>query len=353
MAESSTEPKKEQEKKGQRGSQKKAVAVVVLLCVAVVATVVALNGGGLIVHSDVADAPAVAEEEELPAIPNRAPQILSVTAASDRIAPFDLCVVECEAIDEDGDTLTYTWSSPQGEIYGEGASIEWGSPNSEGLYRLGVVVDDGNGGSTDYSVSLRVQSNMVPEISSMTADAAWVVPGEGLYISCVAEDGDGDDITYEWEATAGEFFGQGAGVIWVAPAEADSYWVTVIASDKYGGDSKRAIPISVTPAEPPKLAELDLDGKDTDMFKRKGDAWAIFKGRSCTIECVVDEGDGPFTYEWSVDQGVLTADGSSAVWESPLSRISATIVVTVTDRHGNKASTSALIYVETCTCSFG
>ena len=353
MADTSSEQEKGQKGKQPKGSQKKAIGIVATVCIVVVAAVAVMNGGGLTVHSDVDDTPVVEEEESEPAVPNRAPEILGVTAASDRIAPFDLCVIECEAVDEDNDTLTYTWSSPQGEVYGEGASIEWGSPNSEGLYRLGVVVEDGHGGSSDYSISLRVQANMIPEISSMTADDAWVVPTESLYISCVASDGDNDDIAYEWTASAGEFFGQGHGVVWVAPTEPDSYWITVTARDGYGGTAKRAIPVSVTEAEPPTLAELELAGKDTDMFKRSGDAWAVFKGRACTIECIVEEGNGPFSYEWSVDQGVLTADGAAAVWESPMSRISATVVVTVTDRHGNKASASALIYVETCTCSFG
>jgi len=354
LADSSNEQKKDQDSKPQKGSQKKAVAVVALVCVGVVAAVVALNGGGLAVNSDVQEASSVGEEDESATpIPNRVPQILGVTAASDRIAPFDLCVVECEAIDEDGDTLTYTWSSLQGDVYGEGAIIEWGSPSSEGLYRLGVVVEDEHGESADYSVSLRVQANMVPDISSMTSDVAWVVPGESCYVSCVAADGDGDDITYEWVAIGGEFLGEGDAVIWIAPPEVDSYWITVLARDGYGGEARRAIPISVTEGEPPQLAELNLAPIDTDMLKRKGDAWAIFQGRSCSIECVVDEGDGPFTYEWSIDQGVLTESEETAVWDAPSSRVSATVVVTVTDRHGNKASVSTLIYVETCTCAFG
>ncbi len=336
--------------KPQKASQKKAALVVALVCVGVVTAILLMNGGRLTVDSAVAD-PAPAEEEETPA-PNHLPVIVGLTPATDRITPFDLCVVECEAVDEDDDPLTYTWSSDQGDVYGEGASIEWGAPDSEGLYRLSVTVDDGRGGTADFSTSLRVKTNYAPEILSMTSYVDWVVPEASCYISCVAEDDDGDKISYEWTATGGEFLGEGNAVIWVAPEAAESYWITVWARDTYGGENKHAMPINVTFAEPPHLGEFVVTANNTEMLKRKGDAWAIFRGRSCTIECVVEEGHGPFTYEWSVDRGVLKADGAAATWEAPDTRISATIVVEVSDAHGNKASGSVLIYVETCTCAF-
>ena len=350
MADSPEEHKKP---KSQQGSRKKGPIVVALVCVAVVGAILLLNGGTLAVRSDVVEPPVEEEEpeEEAPA-PNTVPEIISLTPATDRISPFDLCVVECEAIDDDGDPLTYTWSSAQGEVYGEGASIEWGAPDTEGLFRLSVVVDDGRGGTAEFSTSLRVKTNYAPEILSMTSDVDWVIPEANCYISCVAEDDDGDEISYEWTATGGECVGQGRAVIWVAPETPESYWITVWARDAYGGETRRAMPISVTFAEPAHLGEFVLTPNDTDMLKRKEDGWIIFRGRSCTIECVVEEGDGPFSYEWSADQGVLKPSGAAAIWEAPESRVSATIVVSVTDRHGNKASGSVRIEVATCTCSF-
>jgi len=346
-------PEKRNKPKSQQGSKKKATIIVALACVAVVVAILVLNGGGLAVHSDVTE-PSVEEEEqeeEAPA-PNHNPVIISLTPATDRISPFDLCVVECEAIDEDGDPLTYTWTSAQGDVYGEGASIEWGAPDDEGLFRLSVAVDDGRGGIADFSTSLRVKVNYAPEILSMTSMVDWVVPGESCYISCVAEDDDGDEISYEWTANGGEFVGQGRAVLWVAPETPESYWITVWARDTYGGEARHALPISVTFAEPAHLGEFVLTPNDTDMLKRKDDGWLIFRGRSCTIECVVEEGDGPFTYEWSADEGVLKPDGATAIWDAPEGRVTATIVVAVTDTHGNEASGSVRIEVATCTCSF-
>jgi len=326
--------------------QKKAAAVVVVVCLVVVAAIFfVFNGDTLSVHSEVQSMPAdEGHEQGLTPVPNSPPEILSLTPASDRIAPFDLCEIVCEAVDPDGDDLTYTWTASQGDIYGEGSTIEWGSPVNEGLFRITVSVDDGRGGVSEFSTSLRVKANTDPEILTLSTDVDWVVPGTSVYLSCAAQDADGDELTYMWEATGGEFFGSGKAVVWLAPEEEGSYWLTVRVRDAYGGESLRAIPISVTYGEPPSLGEFIVKGVNTDMVRPTGDAWKIFRGRTLTVTCVVEKGDGPFTYEWSVDRGKLTSDGETATWEAPDTRVSATIVVDVTDVHGNTTSGSLFTF---------
>jgi len=336
-------------------SQKKAVAIVLVACVAIVGAVVLLNRDSLSVRSDVGMAPTATAEKETAteAGPNSPPEVLSLTASTDRIAPFALCELVCEAVDPDGDELTYSWSAPHGDIYGEGPTIEWGSPVSEGLYRATVVVNDGRGGETELSTSLRVKANSEPIIREMTPGADWIVPGSPVHISCAAEDPDGDELTYEWVSDSGEFYGSGTSVIWLAPEEEGPYWITVYAHDAYGAEALRAIPISVTQGEPPLIGEFIVKGVDTEMVRPTGDAWKIFRGRTLTAECVVEEGEGPYSYDWSVERGTLTAAGKIATWEAPDTRVSANLVVDVTDAHGNTASASILVYVETCTCAFG
>lgn len=136
------------------------------------------------------------------------------------------------------------------------------------------------------------------------------------------------------------------------PTEPGSFRVAVFARDLYGGESTREIPISVTPAEPPTLGEFVVKGIDTDLLTLNGDVWHIFRGRSCSIECVVLDGEGPYTYAWTADQGTLTADGAVARWDAPESKGPATILVNVTDMRGNTASGGVLMNVETCTCKF-
>ena len=64
------------------------------------------------------------------------------------------------------------------------------------------------------------------------------------------------------------------------------------------------------------------------------------------------EGDEPLTYMWTAAEGALTADGAVATWEAPRIRGPATIIVDVTDAHGNTNSGQVLMYVEDCTCAF-
>lgn len=337
-----------------KGSQRKAAVTVAIVCVAVVVAVIALNGDSLSVRSDVQAVSEAQVEAEGPSIAvNSVPEIVSLTPATDRIAPFDLCDIVCEAVDPDGDDLAYTWTVSDGEIYGEGSTIEWGSPMEEGLYRVTVSVDDGHGGTTEFSTSLRVKSNTPPSILVLSAETGWVAPGSSMYLSCVAQDIDDDEIAYEWVVTGGEVYGSGTGVVWLAPETEGSYWITVYARDAYGGETLRAVPVSVTMGEPPTIGEFIIEGVDTEMVKPSGDAWKIFRGRMMSVTCVVEEGEGPFTYEWSVDRGDLSADDEVAIWEAPDTRVSATLVVDVTDVHGNTASASILVYVETCTCAFG
>ena len=343
MPESVAETRKEPQKKKEPGrSQRKPAVIVGLVCVGVVATVVALNFDRLSANSGVSE----------PAAPNTAPVILNVTPATDRIAPSDLAQVAVEAEDADGDALTFTWVASQGDIVGDGTTVEWTAPEAEGLYRLSVTADDGRGGTAEYSASLRVRANFAPEIVSLSSDSDWVVPGTSTNLSCVATDLDGDQIAYEWSATAGEVSGQGSSIVWVAPAEPGSYFVKVIARDTYGGESSRETPINVAAVEGPKLGRFRVEGIETDMLDFDDGVWDIFRSRSCSIQCVVKDGDGPYTYAWTADWGTLTADGAVARWDAPDEQGPATIQVDVTDANGNTTRGVVLMYVETCTCMF-
>lgn len=336
---------------GRSNGRNKGVILTLVAIVALLGVVAGANRDRLSVHSDVG-APTPDETHVQSVTTNRPPQILNLSAATDRIQPFDLCDLVCDAIDPDDDVLTYEWSVSSGSIFGDGPEVEWGAPISEGLYRVSVVVRDGRGGTDEESISLRVKANAAPQIMSMSSDTDWLSGGDSARFWCEAMDPDGDDFSYHWSATGGEIFGEGDAIMWLAPDETDSYWITVTVTDAYGGEARRALPISVTPVEPPSIEEMVVAPLNTKMFKSHGDSWTIYQGKSCSIECVVGDGDGPFTYEWSADHGTITADGSVASWESPKSTVGATIVVVVTDVNGHRSTASALIYVETCPCSF-
>jgi hypothetical protein len=343
----STEHQQDPQHKNPDATWRKTALVIVIACLGIVVAAVAMNFDRLSASG------TTEQESEAPVAPNTAPAIIGLTPATDRIAPLDVCNIVCEAGDVDGDALTYTWTADQGEFYGEGKSIKWGAPEVEGLFRVSVAVDDGRGGIAEQSVSLRVKQNYAPEIESLSASPERVEPGASTYISCSATDADGDEVSYEWEAPYGELFGQGDSISWLAPEKPGSYVVTVYALDAYGGTSTRNVLINVSPADAPELGDFVVEPIDHTMLKFEHDVWDIFIGRSCSVECVILEGEEPFIYAWSVDVGNLTADGSAtATWEAPERRGPATITVEVTDINGNTTVGVLLMYAEDCTCAF-
>ena len=80
------------------------------------------------------------------AVPNHPPIITILKAEPGAILVSESCRIECIAADEDGDELSYEWSASKGDINGDGATVIWTAPDSEGIYNIAVTVTDGRGG---------------------------------------------------------------------------------------------------------------------------------------------------------------------------------------------------------------
>ena len=88
---------------------------------------------------------------------NSPPVIASVVATDPSVMPGGSTTVTCTATDADGDTLTYTWSAPDGgSLSGSGASVTWHAPAAETTYTVEVTVSDGQGGTDSGSTNIVV-----------------------------------------------------------------------------------------------------------------------------------------------------------------------------------------------------
>ena len=87
--------------------------------------------------------------------------IISDLSASPRTAFINQNItITCTASDQDGDTLTYSWSSsPGGTINGIGSNITWKAPATKGTYTITCLVSDGKGGEDSKSVGITVASD--------------------------------------------------------------------------------------------------------------------------------------------------------------------------------------------------
>ena len=108
---------------------------------------------------------------------NHRPAITSLETEPERVLPSGSCQIVCTASDRDGDELSYNWSPSGGGINGEGATVTWTAPNSEGSYNVTVTVTDGRGGEVMNQVTITVSYQEQPNSnnSSGPADRVEVV----------------------------------------------------------------------------------------------------------------------------------------------------------------------------------
>ena len=183
---------------------------------------------------------------------NQAPVVDSVTAEREVSASTE-CPVSCRATDADGDALDYWWSADGGMIEGVGDSVTWITPDIAGDYTVRVMVTDGNGGEAIDSVTITVTSkpNQAPVIVGLTRDGNPAKEEERLRIwrdatiECIAEDPDGDELSFIWLATSGTVKGEGNEVKWIAPGVAGNHTITVRVSDGRSGEAEASMEFNV------------------------------------------------------------------------------------------------------------
>ncbi len=189
---------------------------------------------------------------------NQPPVIQSVTAEKAGNATSEYEVV-CKAIDADNDDLVYLWTTDDGVVQGTGNTITWTIPETSGDYTVMVTVKDANGGEATGSTSIKVEvkqpelpepppnPNQPPIIVELTSEKMRIRIWTTTTIQCVAEDPDGDQLTYLWSTPKGKIQGAGNTVGWTAPGDSGEYTVpvTVKVIDSKGGQAEETIEIEV------------------------------------------------------------------------------------------------------------
>ena len=287
---------------------------------------------------------------------NHRPIINSLEAEGDSITPSTSLQVTCNASDPDGDELSYAWSASAGEVSGDGDTVTWIAPPSEGSYSVAVAVTDGRGGEIMKQVTIKVRLSSPPTIVSLTADADWTLPSGSLQVACNAFDPEHDEISYEWSTTGGDISGTGAAINWTVPEKVGIHHVTVVVTDSHGGSATDLLSISVATEQPPIIEDLlitkDRYGHCYLLPYFRG--YKVGKGHNYDIECIVSDTSSELIYEWSCDGGELSGEGSLITWTAPNASIDVTVRVIVSDIAGNMMTKNIVLYVVQCSaCTFG
>ncbi len=269
------------------------------------------------------------------ALLNKTPIISSLEAEKDSLFANESCEIRVFAYDPNGDELSYEWQASGGDISGQRQVAIWTAPDSLGTYTISVGVTDGNGGEVEMQLSLDVISNSPPVIESLKAQRARANRAEAIVIECVTSDVEGDNLTYNWSASAGSFYGTGSITAWLAPTELGSYTISVAVTDGKGGGTSAQLVIDVMANQPPVIESLTA----TDMV--------VIFGNSTDITCVASDPDSDeLAYSWNAAEGEISGEGSTVMWNAPdICGEYVTVTVTVFDDRGAETSGALSIRV--------
>lgn len=165
--------------------------------------------------------------------------------------------LRCVASDPDGDTLFYSWHADTGTFRDGGENIIWIAPQPSGTYTVSVTARDGKGGEATDSATVTVEQERTDHpptikliidrkdrpqviITDEVYEPILVSRWSTVYIQCIAEDPDGDQLTYEWTKTKGKLLGEGSSVQYIS-TDTGGQSVTVTVTDGKGRYVRRII----------------------------------------------------------------------------------------------------------------
>jgi len=88
---------------------------------------------------------------------NIPPVINKIKASPRKINIGSSSGLNCDASDQNGDSLSYSWSALQGTLTGSGKNITWKAPIMEGNYFIKCIVTDTHGASVSDSLGVEVR----------------------------------------------------------------------------------------------------------------------------------------------------------------------------------------------------
>jgi hypothetical protein len=167
-------------------------------------------------------------------------------------------MVYCTATDRDGDELTYAWEAEAGTISGTGGTVTYTAPDVPGDYIIVCTVEDGNGGSAVDTTAISVVTVVPvdPVINRIEVSPRKLDLGATADIFCDAEDPEGYDITFSWNAGAGEIDGSGASIQWTSPEIPGNYSVICIVENETGGWTADSVIVPVRDFSVSQTGEL-------------------------------------------------------------------------------------------------
>ena len=313
-------------------------------------TVTVSDGHGARVHADATLTVATSPRggAAISASPDLSPVIRSMSCAPTPLVAERPVTLNLDAMDPDGQTLTYSWSAdctgsfnnPTGQNAGFVLSVN----PSTGTCRFTVEVKDSLGAKTIgilNQVTGAAPVDQSPVISVATQSQDGLDPGQSAILSVEASDPDGQAITFAWSASHGvvdllSSDVRSASVRFTAPAvlPAGTMHVTVVVTDTGGLSSSLVFEFNRL-NHPPTLGNATISPMPL----------VIGQGIPMSVTAADSDGDS-LLYAWTStcggafdNAGVASPVFTLATFPSGLY---CSFTVTVSDGHGGQAVTTVV-----------
>ena len=161
-------------------------------------------------------------------------RIKALAAAKNLLQVNDSTTVFATATDPDGGVITYKWTTTRGTITGNGKTISFKAPNTEGVSTIQVIATDveGNNDTASIDITVVTRINAAPSISNIQKSATYTATNGSIQLTCLATDPNNDPLTYTWTANGGTFTNTTSRVTtWTAPNTEGVYTINVKATD--------------------------------------------------------------------------------------------------------------------------
>lgn len=144
-------------------------------------------------------------------LPNEAPVLQASQVDTVRVSRGGRVALRVQASDEDDDPLEYAWSSFGAGTFSDTttATTTWIAPSqiqgSSEFFLLVVTISDRQPDTEDVTETFGIEvTQRAPTLAVTTTDTAVSFQTSAVVIEAVAEDADGDPLTFGWELVEGE-----------------------------------------------------------------------------------------------------------------------------------------------------